>query len=191
MLAALGQTFSNYKCNSSICYGIDGGTTHAVFKEFQYQLNRAGGKLSGWKPISIDGFIGSETLNAYRILKASGVYYGAQLPSAYSFVDLSGKVATGTLLYDVRDLADEMTTSVESAGEIQSRAETAAQEGSTTTASTPVRSDGSPTTLAPVGSGRPGLSLKMGVGITAALAAVGLVGVALYQKSKKRRRRRR
>lgn len=184
--AGLGETFDRYKCNASICYGTDGGSTHALFKEFQYQLNRAGKALaSGWKSISVDGFIGSDTLRGYNALAAAttasgGIYRG--LPFASSFVDLSGKIRTTDLVVYVAEIANQASGKSESPSDIEARAAAAIREGQATTVATPVRYDGTPVTVAK----RPGIA--MAVGITAGLAAVGLVGVAILQRRKRRRR---
>src|SRR3989304_325554 len=66
----LGKTATVYKCNSTICYGTDGGATHALFKETQYQMNRSGSAIFGsnWTAVQVDGLIGSGTLTAARKL---------------------------------------------------------------------------------------------------------------------------
>lgn len=69
-LQGLGVTPAPYTCKSTICYGSDGGATHALFKETQYQMNRAGVATFGtsWRTIAVDGFIGAETAAAARVL---------------------------------------------------------------------------------------------------------------------------
>lgn len=182
----LGQTFSRYKCNTTICYGTDGGPTHALFRELQHQLNRAGTQL-GFR-IEEDGFIGKNTVAAYRkVASLIPALVQRALASPKDHVELANWTRNQNVLEDVMLFADQLTRTEESPVEIERRAAEAIVEAKQTTPSTPTDSAGRPTATVEAqeaaAAARPRKS-KAGlvVGGVAALAAIGLVGVALYQR---------
>lgn len=66
----------DYNCNASICYAI-GAANDALFKKLQQSINVLSG-VGGFKPLTVDGFIGAATVSALAALKKIGFD-----PSAY------------------------------------------------------------------------------------------------------------
>lgn len=208
----LGQTsYGRFKCNSTICYGTDGGATHALFKETQYQMNRAGAAIFGssWTPIKVDGFIGSGTVSAARKLFPKIpeiVERGFQSPKSY--VELAqvvdgAKNARGEPLIStaLRAAADRATGRAEPPQQVMTRTESYSQEGPAKVSSTgqPVVTKTSPdvavspTSQIPADatgyeSGGTSKAGKRFALVVAGLAAVGLVGAAVYAQRRRRRR---
>jgi hypothetical protein len=56
---------TNYKCGTKICYGSDGGATHAKFQELQQAANQVAA-FYGMGQIAVDGFIGTQTVTLIR-----------------------------------------------------------------------------------------------------------------------------
>lgn len=56
---------TNYKCGTKICYGSDGGVTHATFQQLQQVANQVA-RLYGLGQIAVDGFIGTATVTLIR-----------------------------------------------------------------------------------------------------------------------------
>lgn len=129
-LYGLGDTVP-FKCSATICYGSDGGATHALFKETQYQMNRAGLAVfgTGWSAIAVDGFIGPRTLTAAKKLlpKVPGLSHG---PPG-TFPELAKWISdTRTQVPDLlRAEADRLTKRPEPPQVIENRQDTYSKEG--------------------------------------------------------------
>lgn len=131
----LGAAAPTYKCNSTICYGADGtGATHALFKETQYQINRAGKAFFGtsWSSIPVDGFIGSKTLSAARKLfpKIAALVSAGYSAPTY-FADVAKYIAaSGAFIPDaLRRAADQKTGQAQNPSQISTRQAAYASEG--------------------------------------------------------------
>jgi hypothetical protein len=68
-LNGLLQEGTHYKCGTNICYGSDGGATHATFIKLQTVANQAAQKY-GLGTIDTDGFIGTATVTLIRAIAA-------------------------------------------------------------------------------------------------------------------------
>lgn len=132
----LGETFNRYTCNSSICFGNDGGTTHALFKEIQFQINRAGAKMypGAWKNIGVDGFIGAGTVAGYKLvaLFAPDLVKGGRLQPK-SFTELASWVRDEhpKILNALTTLGDNATGKEENLQAITARIDAAKQDKGT------------------------------------------------------------
>jgi hypothetical protein len=202
-----------YKCNSTICYGSDGGATHALFKETQYQMNRAGRALFGtkWPTISVDGFIGSRTLSSYKLLApkvAAFVGAGYLTPSSYQV--LSGWISSSRpfITDAIRKVGDAIIGRAEIPAVITTRMGSWAQEGPAkgSVPAQPVIQAPAPIVHVPptiqpppnagtpppaedeAGAGKKSMTGgKVFIGIVAVVAAVGLVATAAYAAKRRRK----
>jgi len=99
----------DYNCNSSICYAIGAGND-ALFKKLQQNLNVLSG-VGGFPQLTVDGFIGKDTLTALASLKKIGFD-----PSAYSTYDAIAANAA-TLVDLLANLATIQSTMAIAAGQ--------------------------------------------------------------------------
>jgi hypothetical protein len=145
-----------YKCNSTICYGSDGGATHALFKETQYQINRAGQAIFGtnWTKIGLDGFIGEKTRLAYvRLAPKIPTLVNANYAKPAHFTELSKWISGVEFLYGsrtfitdaIRRAADSATGRAEAPATISTRTGSYAQEGPAKTSASNIPNITSPT----------------------------------------------
>lgn len=206
-IAGLGDTASSpYKCNSTICYGADGGATHALFKELQFQLNRVGVAQLGnrWVPIKVDGFIGAGTVGAVRFVfpLVQGL---AQYANPPTFETLSKWISEQAWIVGVlHTTADALRpAAVEAPAKTAARVAAYAAEGSAKTSVPPppnvtapkpdVYVPGTSTPTAPASAYGPpytppekkGGAIVWGVAV---VAAVGLIGAAAYAMKRRKRR---
>jgi hypothetical protein len=206
-VSGLGVTATPFKCTSTICYGTDGGATHALFKETQYQMNRVGAAaILKWRPISVDGFIGGETVTAARNVFSKFLDL-SKYSSPSSFAQLAGWISADRSIPDVlRRIADTMRpATAEAPAKIEARTDAFEKEGpaKTTPAATAqpdikipspdiaIPSPGAPAAIP----GRPAAAAspaKSGGGAiiwgVAVVAVVGLVGAAAYAAKRRKRR---
>jgi hypothetical protein len=61
----------DFNCNNAICYAI-GPTNDALFKQLQMKTNVFSG-AAGFKPLTVDGFIGAATVTALQAIKRLGL----------------------------------------------------------------------------------------------------------------------
>jgi hypothetical protein len=213
-LSGLGVVPTPYKCSSTICYGTDGGATHALFKETQYQMNRLGRGLFGsaWKSIAVDGFIGRATAAAANLAfpkRQALVRYA----NPTSFTQLAGWISTDrtTFLPTLTNAANAALGAGEAPVKIEARVDAFSKEGPAQTSSasaqpgvatpTPgitipapdIAIPGSGTHMSPAPAAPPpppppakkGNAIVWGVAV---VAVVGLVGAAAYAAKRRRGR---
>jgi len=71
MAAGTLTPLEDFKCNASICYAV-GKENHALFLALQQAINTLS-SAGGFKPLVVDGFIGSSTVSALQVLTKIGL----------------------------------------------------------------------------------------------------------------------
>jgi hypothetical protein len=173
--AAMGSLtpLEDFKCNASICYAV-GKENHTLFLQLQQTINTLS-SAGGFKPLVVDGFIGSSTVAALQTLKKIGL---SDAPSTKEDVAKNAVMLT----QQVQSLAATRQSAGQKLSPPGTPTPAAAAAASPSSSITPAQAAAMPSSAAALPQPKSKKTLWLIAGGLAAVLAVGVGGYVVYRR---------